>query len=141
MAGNPVLKPKAAAIISDERLRDFGSIGATLEECATILGCSVDYIQSHHLAAYKLGLSEMKASLRRKLMMRVDESDACLLFACKVILGMRENTDIADAIRETKLSTVDVIRKVINDPFLRKELNIMLKKENKEIEGLKSELA
>lgn len=53
-------------VFDPDMIYTLASIGATQEETARVLGCSVDTIQRRYLDDYNDGLANIKTSLRRQ---------------------------------------------------------------------------
>ena len=69
--------------------------GNTQEDCAAILGCSVDTIQRNYRNAYEIGLQKCCASLRRKQVnMAMDGNVTMLVWLGKNMLGQRDRHEL-----------------------------------------------
>lgn len=85
----------APMAVDTSLLRDLAAHSLTQEECASILGCSVDTLQRHHLAVYRAGLQDCCASLRRKQFELAQAGNVTMLiWLGKNLLGQADKQEV-----------------------------------------------
>jgi hypothetical protein len=91
---NKVGRPKF--VIDYVLVEDLASIMCTIEEIASILGCSRDTLQvdKEFSYIYKKGLDSAKASLRRKQYKLADTNPAMAIFLGKNYLNQSDRQEI-----------------------------------------------
>lgn len=81
--------------IDDEQVEALAGINCTMEEIATVLGCSVDTISRRFAEAVKRGREQGRSSLRRYMWEKVKEGNVVMMiWLSKQILGYRDRTEI-----------------------------------------------
>ena len=92
-AAAPVGRPKLE--LSETAISALAERGLTQEDCAAVLGCSVDTIQRRYLAVYNTGFTKAKASLRRKQFeMAIGGNVTMLVWLGKNLLGQRDKHEL-----------------------------------------------
>jgi hypothetical protein len=83
------------AQIDERQVQAMAQLGASNNEIAEFFGVRGCTIASRFSRNLQKGRAEMKLTLRQTLLKRAKEggSDACLIFACKNILGMSDRIE------------------------------------------------
>lgn len=76
--------------IDEHLLGGLARIGCTVEEMASILGCSKDTLERRFAALIEKGRSQMKMSLRRTQLKLAETNPAMAIWLGKQLLGQRE---------------------------------------------------
>ena len=86
-------RPKTAVDLT--MLEALAERGLTQDDCAAVLGISVDTIQRNHRDVYNLGLQKCKASLRRKQFeMALAGNVTMLVWLGKNLLGQSDKYEL-----------------------------------------------
>jgi hypothetical protein len=110
-ASKPVGRPRLK--IDPKKVERLARYGSPAAEIAAIMGCSPDTLERYFAEPIKRAHENLKHMLRGKLMRKAQEGDtACLIFATKVICGLKEpredalNVQVNTVVQQNNLKAI-----------------------------------
>jgi len=106
--------PRSKIDIDPKQVEDMASIGCTVDEMATILGCSGRTLQRRFVTPIERGRSRLNRSLRRKQAeLALNGNVTMLIWLGKQYLGQRDKAE--QTIREEVVTIEEIAPKVQHD--------------------------
>ncbi len=106
--------PRAKIDIDPEQVESMAAIGCTIDEMATILGCSGRTLQRRFVTPIERGRSRLNRSLRRKQAeLALNGNVTMLIWLGKQYLGQRDKAE--QTIREEVVTIEEIAPKVQHD--------------------------